>query len=545
MSVETPKLLSRFSASFVSIPGRGSGFTLSKYLDRSGNVDPGLKKLAEAVSPNVYAKYARTVSGVSLTSFARFLQDRCCEMDDTLNTPEYKKASNTAQRREAIASWLSKIKAFEKSDAPVPVQAVVPPVEDTKKNDVTSSILSFYGGFTSASAPLKKTDEAPIVVHSTPFVKSPSNIVVQPPAKQKKDKKTVDKIVDKVAKPKPQKLSPFQEHMKNLETGNNKAIPRKDLEALAAHMEAEMLSNDGIAPLYAKAIDLIHTGFDRNDPAQLGQALQIAKENGINSLPRRERRDLVDLFTRGSQDCLDKIAKQDGEGFDFVVKNIKDLRALADNDLLRFAPKIADIFAKNGTNAEKQTFVLGHNETPVLRLLLNKGADDKLIDYMGYRCLASNNVSKTTPNKLRGNGLWDAKLSTSAPYTSKDGKIVIYASMPFRDNTSYFRSWAKDCCEDKGAIFLAPTDEVLVSGGIINKCEGWTETERKNFVLAHQVKSSPTFQNKLKAVASGTQPWITDYKLVQGGIAKAIVKTKIIVDQASDRVFVPVSTVLC
>lgn len=558
---EVPKLLALFNTSFKSMPDRSSSYTISKYVDRSGVNNSELKKLTDAVSPQVYSRYARNnASGVSLP-FAKFLMERCTDLEDALKTPDYKKALDSSQRKQAIANWFTQLNAQSWGKPVVAEQSIATTAPIAQQEDtLTSSIVNFY--VKNAGGSLKREAVSPVVMHSEPFeAPKAQNIVVQPPAKQKAEPKTPQKI-NSVEPKTPQKVNSveqkvnsvepkaptMQDHINNIAKNKHKAVPRKDLEALATHLELAVKNGDSdMLAVYTKVVDIIHNDFDACDSAQIRSALKIAKDHSIESLPKRERRALVDLFSRGSSDVLDELKQQEGECCDFVGKNKKNLHAMADQDLLRVASRIADILEKKAPQGGKQAYVLGHNETPILRVLLNKGEDDKLARYMQFRRLASADISKDKANPFSSNAAstWDAKLSESSPFVSKDGNIAIYASAPYRDDISYFRKWAKDsgCCEEKCNIWLAPTDEVIIAQGINEKSASWTPEQLKAFVMAHQVKKNATFAAKVKKMDTGR--WITNYKMTSGKQAKAMIKTKLFVDQASDNTFIPVGCVLC
>jgi hypothetical protein len=216
---------------------------------------------------------------------------------------------------------------------------------------------------------------------------------------------------------------------------------------------------------------------------------------------------------------------------------------------LRFAPRLAAITAKYSGSDANQVFVFGHNETPVLRVLLNKNEEEKVAKYMQFRRLSSNEVKMDGPNAFLNNptAKWSAKLSVGKPFVSQDGKTTIYASAPYSDDISYFRKWAKQCgcCEQKNVVWLAPTDEAIIAKGLHTQVPTWDEVKLKNFVMAHAAKGTAAFVSKLKGVAKGEQPWVTDFKMTNGKEASAMIKTNIVIDQTTESLFIPVGTILC
>lgn len=478
---QVPRVLRGYRDSVLAVPkARGPSYTLQKHASERGIRDETMVKLLSAVSPAVYKRYHATLKRYPNTSILGFLRRNCASTADALSTADFKNAKDDAGRRAAIDAWAAKIVNIEKGGRQIPV-AQAAARATSRKGEQTSAISDFYSKIAEPAA---------------------AGVVVQP--KKGKGEPAKAKIGD---------------------------LPRHSLEDMAQSMNVG--ADQASRTAYGELMDTLNS-FRATEPAHVLQVLRMAKEHGLEKVPRGERRVLLDVVLRGSEETLADLGKKDATSLAFVRERLNALKALVSADTQRYMPALAQTLAEKGLSG---SFALNSNEAPILRDLLNSGNKEAVCRYMATRETTAGGASlrlDQTNTPLR---------HLTAPVVQ--GNISIYACEPSIDTTVCFRKLLADCgCETKDRVWLAPTDSAMYAAGLAQQVKNWSKQQKAEFASRHLAKSSIALLDKVGKMSSGAAPWIQTYALESGKKAHALVKTKVEVNQAASYAFVPIDYVM-
>jgi hypothetical protein len=278
-------------------------------------------------------------------------------------------------------------------------------------------------------------------------------------------------------------------------------IPRYQLERYFTDTLRDIDNgDDSKLDVYSKILDRLHKDFDFNDVNSILEGFNRVKRYDVESIPRRERRELVHILTRASPHLL-RTLRSDRRFTDLTDDDRSKLFKIVDRDVLQMGESIAELIEDD--QSKRQTYVIGHNEIPIIIKLLKGNSRIKLQKYFEFkRTYGTKGSSLILKRGIDGkDSLWDMRNTHSEPFVSESGNTTIYASVPFRDFTTFFKSWLKELEPNDGQMYLAPTDDVIVTYGLDDKLRNADKSEIRSFVERYRIYNVKDVIKKLNSPA--------------------------------------------
>jgi len=281
-----------------------------------------------------------------------------------------------------------------------------------------------------------------------------------------------------------------------------------------------------------------HTGFDMYDESQLADALQIIEEGkGVNHLPKRERRCILDAIYRGTIDMHERMKKMNPIAYDWLMENKDSLQKEVDKDILDIMDAISDVIDP----LNSKTLVVSHNDVSTIRSLWNSGMYDELNAILDGKTV--NKETSTCFNFKKSGEEWQRKNTTSRARLTSNGRLRIFSSRPISDSVHHFSKWASETNTPSGA-YLSPTDDYLLSHGIVDQVSGLSLTEKRDFVNTHKLSDKSHDFDQLKDMVEKRIDHLNQVKLNDGRTIKNFMQTVPILDYQARRGFIPIETIL-
>lgn len=332
----------------------------------------------------------------------------------------------------------------------------------------------------------------------------------------------------------------MNKYTEDIRKGDMKSVPRNHLEKLAKHLSDRIDKGDeSYHDVYKNTLDIIHNDFDLGDTENIRKAFNDVAHMNLRDVPRRERREVLHMLLRGPSRLIKIHFGIDIDVYKKVLIKMNDLHKLVDEDIKNLGQRLSDIIEKY--NDGNNTYILGHNELPIIRSLLNENDESKISKYLEMRkTVAMDQGLYVLGNTSGGNKLtWDSSLSFSLPFISSSGKSKIYASTPFKDHVTFFKKWLLELGITKEAVFMAPTDDIIISNGIEKKLKEASLEEKRKFVEKYRVESFSSTLDKIKEIMNRKREWDFEFKFGDRVVDLAI-KTNILYNGKTELALIPI-----